>query len=158
MTKVNTNDNFVVTNDKELFTIIGVQNETIDSLDTAPYSYWREVFKVLGKNKIVWVCLGVLAVVIFFTIFGNYWCYYDPNTPFFGDAYSTPNIDHWFGVDKTGFDIWTITWSGAKLSLLLAVIVSVINAVLGLIIGSVWGFFPKLDPIFIEIRNFLLLS
>lgn len=155
MTDIKVNDNFIKTNDEELFTIIGVQEESIDSLDTAPYSYWREVFKVLMKNKVVWICLGILAVVVFFTIFGNFWSYYDPNIPNLNLKYAAPSAEHWFGCNKDGNDLWTLTWSGAKISLLLAIIVSVINAVLGLFIGSIWGFFPKLDPILIEIRNFL---
>ena len=46
-------------------------------------------------------------------------------------------------------------WKGSQLSLEIAVTVSLINAFLGLVIGSIWGFFPKLDPILVEVRNFI---
>lgn len=154
MNKTVFNDNFVETNDAELFEIVGVQEESLDTLDTAPYSYWREVFKTLAKRKVVWLCLFILFLVILFTLTGTLMSYHDPaiSNP---NQYLPPNAENWFGTNKSGQDIWTLTWSGAKVSLLLAVVVSVINSSLGIIIGSVWGFFPKLDPIMIEIRNFI---
>ena len=39
-------------------------------LETAPYSYWREVFSTLFKNKVALICFGLLFVILFFTIFG----------------------------------------------------------------------------------------
>ncbi|HAV19819.1 MAG TPA: ABC transporter permease, partial [Firmicutes bacterium] len=35
------------------------------------------------------------------------------------------------------------------------VVVSAINVTLGIIIGSFWGYFRKIDPIMIELRNFI---
>ena len=45
-------DKFVKADDKGLFEIIGTSEESIDRLSSAPYSYWRETFKTLFKNKV----------------------------------------------------------------------------------------------------------
>lgn len=157
-------DKFIKTDEKGLFEIIGTSEESIDRLSTAPYSYWRETFKTLFKNKVAIVCFFLLFVVIFFTIFGpmmkSYNYYSDTWIPRYikpggTTIYNGQTYTFWFGTNGAGRDIWSVTWNGCRISLVLALVVSLINAVLGLFIGSIWGFFPKLDPFFIEIRNFI---
>lgn len=151
-------DKFVKADDKGLFEIIGTSEESIDRLSSAPYSYWRETFKTLFKNKVAILCFGILFVLVFFTIFGPMMKHYDyyavTNLPTYVKPFGsveltiagvTKNYTFWFGTNGTKKDIWSVTWDGARISLLLAVVVSLINAVLGLFIGSVWGFFPKLE-------------
>lgn len=146
-------EKFVLSDDDSLFEVIGVQNENIDSLDSAPYSYWKEVFKVLSKKPIVWVCLAGLLLIVFFTLFGL--LIKKDFLQWVGIIYEGPSAEHWFGIDGQGRDLWTYTWQGAQKSFGLAILVSIINAVLGLVIGSIWGFFPKIDPFMIELRNFI---
>ncbi|MPN06967.1 Oligopeptide transport system permease protein OppC [bioreactor metagenome] len=54
-----------------------------------------------------------------------------------------------------GTDMWSCVWAGARLSLLLGVVVALIDTVLGIVIGAAWGYFKWLDPILIEFRNFV---
>ncbi|MFA5223480.1 MAG: ABC transporter permease subunit, partial [Bacilli bacterium] len=69
--------------------------------------------------------------------------------------------DHWFGTGGNkmnfykGLDLWTVVWVGARLSLILGTVVALIDTFLGILIGSLWGYFRRLDPIMIEIRNFV---
>ncbi len=146
----------IKTDDESLFEIIGSSEEEIEKLQTAPYSYWREVFKTLFHNKVAIACFGLLFIILFFTIFGPMMKYYSPTLPDWTfPKFEFVSKDHWFGTNAQGQDIWSVVWRGSQLSLQIAVTVSVVNAILGLVIGSVWGFFPKLDPILIEIRNFI---
>jgi oligopeptide transport system permease protein len=64
-------------------------------------------------------------------------------------------LEHPFGFNSWGGDIWRLTWWGTNLSLQLAVVVSLINVSLGIVIGSLWGYFRRIDPIMIELRNFV---
>lgn len=162
-------DRFVKTDDRGLFEIIGTSEESIDRLATAPYSYWRETFKTLFKNKVAIVCFFLLFAVIFMSIIGpfinsinmNTWYAKLPKYSPMGSTFEivengiTYHFKFLFGTNGIGTDIWTATWNGARISLVLAFVVSLINAILGLFIGSVWGFFPKLDPFLIEVRNFI---
>lgn len=47
----------------------------------------------------------------------------------------------WFGTDQIGHDLFTILWSGARISILMAVFVTIINTVVGLLIGSIVGYY-----------------
>ena len=157
---------------EKLFTVVGTSDEKIEKLDSTPYSYWSMTFKYLFKNPLVIVCLVVLALLVFFTIFGPMMRNF-PILEMKGQAYGYtkyhwneiigPNATHWFGVfypgDKAGAmaggDLWWLVWKGSQLSLILGVVVAVIDTILGIVIGSLWGYFKWLDPILIEFRNFV---
>ena len=148
---------------EDLFTVVGASEENIEKLTSAPYSYWRETMKQLFKKPLAIVCMVVLLLIVFFTIFGpmmSYHEFYGPNAEKF-DANLGWNAVNWFGTGGSSLkqfaklDLWTVVWVGTRLSLVLATVVALINTILGIIIGSLWGYFRKLDPILIELRNFI---
>ena len=149
---------------EELFEVVGCSDENIEKLTTAPYSYWKSVGKQLLKNKVAIACMIIMALLIFFTIFGPMIYSYDgvfianyqkvvvnPFSYFTnvkGESIFAP-----FGSSFEGFDLWTRIWKGAQFSLRLAVVVALIDVVVGLVIGGLWGYIRALDPIMIEISN-----
>lgn len=166
--------NNVNQNVDELFKVVGTNLENVERLNAVPYSYWRITFTELFKKPFVIICLAILALIIFFTIFGPLINYYPPliidgstilHNPLPDVAppyYVGPNAQYWFGVcgDNMGTwfegtDMWSVVWTGSRLSLLLGVTVAAIDVVLGIVIGAAWGYFKWLDPIMIEFRNFV---
>lgn len=67
------------------------------------------------------------------------------------------NVFYWFGSDNFGRDIWTRTWSGARVSLIIAVAAAVIDMLIGLTYGLISGYFGGAVDIvmqrFLEICN-----
>ena len=51
------------------------------------------------------------------------------------------DVYYWFGSDNFGRDIWTRTWSGARVSLLIAVAAAVIDMLIGMSYGLISGYF-----------------
>ncbi len=51
------------------------------------------------------------------------------------------NVYYWFGSDTFGRDIWTRTWSGARVSLIIAVAAAFIDMVIGMSYGLISGYF-----------------
>ena len=160
-------DSAVYHNYEDLFTVIGTSDENIEKLSSAPYSYWRETIKQLFKKPLAILCFVVLFVLLFFTIFGpmmNYHEYFSNGRDRVAEVFE-PNLGwnsvNWFGTGGQqmgfykGLDLWTCVWVGTRRSLLLAVVVALIDTVLGILMGSLWGYFRKLDPIMIELRNFI---
>ncbi len=64
---------------------------------------------------------------------------------------------HWFGTDKYGRDIWTRTWTGARVSLIIAVAATIIDMVIGMSYGLISGYFGgKVDMVMqriLEVSN-----
>ncbi|MEE3420958.1 MAG: ABC transporter permease [Lachnospiraceae bacterium] len=48
---------------------------------------------------------------------------------------------YWFGTDKYGRDIFTRTWTGARVSLIIAVAAAIIDMVIGMSYGLISGYF-----------------
>lgn len=51
------------------------------------------------------------------------------------------DVYYWFGSDAFGRDIWTRTWEGARVSLIIAVVAAVIDMLIGTSYGMISGYF-----------------
>lgn len=51
------------------------------------------------------------------------------------------DLEYWFGSDNFGRDIWTRTWSGTRVSLIIAVAAAIIDMVIGMSYGLISGYF-----------------
>lgn len=67
------------------------------------------------------------------------------------------DVYYWFGSDNFGRDIWTRTWSGARVSLIIAVATAIIDMVIGMSYGLISGYFGgKVDMVMqriLEVAN-----
>ncbi len=67
------------------------------------------------------------------------------------------DVYYWFGSDNYGRDLWTRTWSGARVSLIIAVVAALIDMLIGMSYGLISGFFGgKVDMVMqriLEISN-----
>ena len=158
----------------KLFEVVGTSDENIEHISSTPYSYWKMTFKELFKRPLVIVCLVMLFLIVLFAIIGPILRPFPPIQAS-GDAfisvnhgfaespyYVGPNSVNWFGVCGAnmgnwfqGQDMWYCVWQGARLSLLLGVVVALIDTVVGIVVGAAWGYFRWIDPILIEFRNFV---
>lgn len=134
---------------------IPLDEEESEHLAAEPYSYWKSVFRVFLKKPAAIIGLSVFAIVILGMII------FPLLTPEGYTNYHTeirnlaPSAEHLFGTDIVGRDIFFMIWIGLGKSLILALISSAINIVIGTIAGLAWGYFRKLDPIFIEVYNLI---
>ncbi len=67
------------------------------------------------------------------------------------------DVYYWFGSDNFGRDIWTRTWSGTRVSLIIAIAAAIIDMVIGMSYGLISGYFGgRADMVmqrFLEIAN-----
>jgi oligopeptide transport system permease protein len=67
------------------------------------------------------------------------------------------DVYYWFGSDNFGRDIWTRTWQGARVSLIIAVAAALIDMIIGMSYGLISGYFGgRTDMImqrFLEVAN-----
>ncbi len=139
----------------DLFVHVDVKQEESEKLTTEPYSYWKSVFKIFIKRPATILALLVLGVLILGIIIIPLFA---PNGAFDTNPSTmnlAPSIEHFFGTDTVGRDLWFCTWKGAGKSLLIAIVESIIILILGTVGGLCWGYFKKLDGLFVEIYNFV---
>lgn len=67
------------------------------------------------------------------------------------------DVYYWFGSDNLGRDIWTRTWSGARVSLIIAIAAAIIDMLIGMSYGLISGYFGgKVDMVMqriLEVAN-----
>lgn len=73
------------------------------------------------------------------------------------DKEELKDVYYWFGSDKYGRDIWTRTWEGTRVSLIIALAATIIDMCIGMSYGLISGYFGgKTDMIMqriLEISN-----
>lgn len=139
----------------DLFVHVDIKDEESEKLSQEPYSYWKSVLRIFLKRPATILALSVLVLLILGIIIIPLFAPEDAFSINMENRNLAPSLEHFFGTDLIGRDLWFITWRGAGKSLLLAIIESLIVLVLGTIGGLCWGYFKKLDGLFVEIYNFV---
>ena len=157
--------------DKDLFVLGEINEEESEHLASEPYSYWKSVFRSFIKKPSAIIGLVTLITFILLTIFvplfapaeayethvtdaqfeASGFMYLNDLAPF--DSKSSTTL--LFGTDNVGRDLFFCCWKGAGLSLLLAISSAAILLFIGTLVGLIWGYFRKLDRLFIEIYNII---
>ena len=117
----------------------------------AARSPWQLFSRRFREDRIAMAALIFLAVLAFLAIFAplivDVVGMPGPDErdtgaldPFFSTA-TGPSIDHWFGVDQIGRDVFSRTLYGARVSLIVAFAATAIATVAGVIAGLLAGYF-----------------
>ena len=118
---------------------------------------WKQYKTRLGGMIGLYLLLFFLVIAVFAPWIGTV---EDPNT--IGSArvsepYLAPSLDHWFGTDFFGRDVYSLTMYGARASLLVGTLASLISIVMGTLMGLAAGYFGKIsDEILMRVTDFFL--
>ena len=118
---------------------------------------WRYKFKLFIKNKLALVGLLILMFIFVLVFLGPALSGYDPFNVDFSVKLQAPSADHFLGTDNYGRDIMSRIFTGARHTLLAAVVSVVIGLILGAPLGVISGYFGrKVDLIIMRIVDILL--
>ena len=146
--------------DKEDFQFVTERDISVDE-NFAAQGYWKGVAIHFLRNKFAMTGVVLVAVIILFAVFAPILSSYsyqeivsltDSNgkeiiakslSPQF--ATSTGNLfadrTFIFGTDDMGRDLWTRTWQGARVSLIIAFVAIFIDMIIGMSYGLISGYF-----------------
>ncbi len=144
---------------KQDFDFLSDRNLEIDSTFTSQ-GYWQSVANNFSKNKFAMTGVFLVAVIMLFAIFAPVLSPFgyqeivsvdldgkemvakslppqlagDTDNLFFAHSFI-------FGTDDLGRDLWTRTWQGARVSLIIAFVAIFIDMLIGTSYGLISGFF-----------------
>ena len=145
-------------NDKK-FEFVKVDDSTSERIAAPNYSYWKSVFKQFFSSKVAIIMLFIIVTVIILATFQPMFSGYDNLD--MGDInnktqhFLRPSIEHLFGTDDVGRDMFNKVWAGARNSLFVAFMSTLITTLLGVIVGMFWGFSKRADSIMLEVYNII---
>ena len=109
----------------------------------AEASYERGLHHYIGKalkeNKLALLCLILLCLIIFSSVFA-FLSPYDPDYMDVMNKMAGPSAKHWFGTDELGRDSFTRALYGGRVSLLVGFSAMFVSVVIGTLLGSVSGY------------------
>ncbi|MEW9123027.1 MAG: ABC transporter permease [Thermotaleaceae bacterium] len=130
------------------------ENEVISRPST---SYWQDAWKRFKKDPLAMAGLITILLISAFALF------YPMLSPYSYDGQNIaiqnqgPSMEHWFGTDKFGRDIFIRILYGARISLTVGVVSAFISLIIGVIYGGISGYFGgKLDMVMMRIVDILI--
>ncbi|WP_342269327.1 oligopeptide ABC transporter permease OppC [Spiroplasma endosymbiont of Aspidapion aeneum] len=142
-----------------LFKVRNFEKKDSEKISGTRYNYWKAVFKSVMKSKSFIVCLLLLILTISLAIIIPW------GKPAGADSLSAkpdgdlnpeaPSSKHIFGLGVYGDDYWIQMWYGTRTTLLFTLFVASIQIFLGIFLGSIWGYYRKIDVMFIEFTRLL---
>ncbi|MCI1857181.1 MAG: ABC transporter permease [Sporolactobacillus sp.] len=151
----------------DMFRPADIDTSENEKVSRESVSVLRESLHRFFKNKGAVASLIVLVLLIFMAIFGPYFNHYGATAqdlnrsnlppkvtalswlPLFSgqeagvDSYQQHNVkeNFWFGTDQLGRDLWSRTWDGTRVSLIIALVASLVDVFIGVTYGGISGYF-----------------
>lgn len=111
-----------------------------DQIARKKTTYFKDVWRNFKKNKAAVISLVVIAIMIFFVLFGPMMTKFDYYSNDYSCSNQGPNAVHWFGTDNLGRDLWTRVWAGGRVSLIIAILATLIPEIIGMAVGGISGY------------------
>jgi len=143
-----------------LFEFAQFDNKEAEKIGYTNYSYWKSTWNSFTKNKVAFLLLILVIVLLAFTMIQPFLPGQKSPTEIYINAGTNlqdknvvPSSKFWFGTNSIGQDLWARIWSGTRTSLLIGFAVGIFEAIVGIFIGALWGYVRKLDVIITQIYN-----
>lgn len=129
-----------------------------DTITTKKKSQFREVWERLVRNKVAMVGLVVFVALILMAIFADVIVDYDMAIK--QDAtnrFAGSSLEHPFGTDELGRDLFARIVHGARLSVSLGVAATALSLSIAVLLGAIAGYFGGIvDEIIMRITDIFL--
>jgi peptide/nickel transport system permease protein len=100
---------------------------------------------------------AVVVVIVVAAVLSPWLAPFDPSGQELSLRLEGPSGRHWFGLDELGRDIFARVLSGARISLLVGLVVVGVSATIGIAMGSVAGYFGgRIDEAISRLIDILL--
>lgn len=111
-----------------------------------PQRSWMVTARLFARRNPI-AALGLLVLVLFCAaaVFASRLAPYAPAALNPIDRLQGPSMQHWFGTDAVGHDVFSRTLYGARVSLLVGFGVAAISSVIGTLLGLCAGLFRGAD-------------
>jgi oligopeptide transport system permease protein len=103
-------------------------------------SLWRDAVYRFTWNRAAVVAVVLFTIIVFYCLLVPLFSSYDPNEVDFSEAYASPSLEHPFGTDKFGRDLFTRVAVGGRISIGIGVVATFAILAIGLAYGSIAGF------------------
>ncbi|MEO3385778.1 ABC transporter permease [Mesorhizobium sp. CAU 1741] len=99
------------------------------------------VMLALLHNPLAVVGALIILTLVVLALFAPWFATHSPYSGQLTERLLPPSAEYWLGTDELGRDIWSRIVYGARITLVIVLLVAAIAAPLGLVIGAISGYF-----------------
>jgi oligopeptide transport system permease protein len=107
-------------------------------------SLWSDAWRQLRRSPLFIVSTAVILLFVIMAIAPGLFTSQDPRDCELGRSLIRPSGGHWFGYDIQGCDYFSRVIYGARVSIIIGILVSGLATLIGVILGAVAGFYSGL--------------
>jgi len=116
-----------------------------------------EPFRDLLRNRTATAGMIIIVLIVVIAVIGPHLAPYDPIIPAPLDRLKGPTVNHPFGTDSLGRDIFSRVIHGSRISLMIGLISVTISLAPGTLLGLLAGYFGSwLDSLIMRLMDVLL--
>jgi oligopeptide transport system permease protein len=133
------------------FTVVGKDLKESEKIYKPSMTYWQDAFRRFKKNKVALFFSYALLLLLIMAFIGpklNKFGFREMNTDMLFKFWDSESLKagYYLGTDNFGRDFFTRVWEGARISLMIAMVVVIMEGIIGTIYGGIAGFFGgKID-------------
>jgi oligopeptide transport system permease protein len=101
---------------------------------------WKDAWRRYVRNRAAVVAGSVFIIVLLYCLIAPILSPHDPDAIDFALANQTPTLEHPFGTDKFGRDLFTRTALGGRVSMLIGFGATLAILLIGVVYGAISGF------------------
>ena len=101
----------------------------------------RITLRRLAKDRMAQIGFFLMVIIILATVLGSIFAPYEYTAMDLTNRFQSPSLQHLFGTDDMGRDIFSRMLVGARYSLSIGVITVAFSATIGIAIGAICGFY-----------------
>ena len=124
----------------DLFDKLPEEDKNSEFIAIASKTFARDAWDRFRKNKLALYGLVFLVIMIILAIFVPILAPYEFDTQDMVNRNAMPSLQHFFGTDKLGRDIFVRVMYGARISLSIGFSTAAINLVIGILYGGISGY------------------
>jgi oligopeptide transport system permease protein len=101
---------------------------------------WKDAWRRYARNRAATVAGAIFVAVLLYCLIAPMASPHDPDAVQFQLANQTPSLEHPFGTDKFGRDLFTRTALGGRVSILIGFGATLAILLIGVVYGAISGF------------------
>lgn len=118
--------------------------------------FWASAFRRFAHKKLAMASLIIIIILALLCIFIPIFSIYDYSKPDFTASLQAPSMQHFFGTDGLGRDLFVRSFIGGRITFEIAVAASLVVLLIGMFYGSIAGFMGgKIDALMMRIVDIL---
>ncbi len=140
----------------DLFDKLPEEDKNSEFIAIASKTFARDAWDRFKKNKLALYGLIFLVIMIILAIFVPILAPYEFDTQDMVNRNAMPSLQHFFGTDKLGRDIFVRVMYGARISLSIGFSTAAINLVIGILYGGIAGYIGgRVDMVMMRIIDII---